>query len=401
MASVSQTALTDVASIEQLLDESTDIGDHLIVREPNLIRVSDIQAVARHYVLDYDLARTQLADLRYAVWRFEKGPEGRWSTVAKSEVKAGDSGGPDFLNDGLDRDFDALTVPGDQDGAVQHAADSTAIRATLAAYGLAADAGNAGLVGSLYTPDTVVDIAGDRIYRGRDSMAEMIRGGFHRSLLPWAGHTMGPSLISVRGDRAVSLHVGRTYGPPPRSVTDLSGWNRRPFRYSVNRWELVRADHRRWLVAQRRSCPAPGPDWRDLLAEGVREWRGAIDDFEPSPSCPDGMHELVDTRRALDVVTAAAFTLIVDADAHEWPFADDARIEIRRTAQPPTVGLLPTPGSVRVAGKSATVDNVVVHYVDDGSKRIGPARFDRCRWDLARDAGSWMVQGVTARPAGQ
>ncbi|WP_208611731.1 nuclear transport factor 2 family protein [Mycobacterium paraffinicum] len=396
-----QTELTDIAAIERLLNPEIDRGEKLVVREPSLIRVSGCAATARHYVLEYDLARARLADLRYAAWRFAKEADGAWRAVEVSEVAAGDARGPEFLGDGLDRDFAALDVCCDYTGAVANALDAEAIRATLAAYGLAADAGDADLVGALYTADTVVDIVGDRTYHGRESMAEMIRGDFHRSLLPWAGHTMGPALVSVSGDRAVSLHVARTYGPPPRSVTDLSRWNRRPFRYSVNRWELLRGDGGRWQVAGRRSCPAPGPDWRGLLAEGVSEWRAATAHFGQAKPQSAELDAFLDSRRALDAVTAASFALTADAHTRAWPLADGARIEIGEHPGPRTVGMLPTPGVVRVDGGSAAVTNVVVSYVDDGSGRICPSRLDRCRWILVRDDRSWVVRGVHGRPAGQ
>lgn len=392
-----------VAAIENLLCAAPSPGGRAVVREPSLIRVSGGEATARHYVLEYDLARARLIDLRYGLWRFHRADD-RWSIVDVAEVSAGDGRVLEFLADGLDRDFAAVRVPpGDtgetDDSELQRATDADAIRAMLAAYGLAADAGDADLVGALYTPDAVVDIGGDQIYAGREPMMDMIAGRFHRSLLPWAGHTMGPSLVSVDADRAVSLHIGRTYGPPPRSVTDLSAWNRHPFRYSVNRWTLVRGDPE-WQVAERISRPVPGTEWRALLADGVRAWReNSVSGGERS--------DYLDTRRALDVVTAAAFTLSAGGVIGGWPFTGDAHLDIdgrrvRAAAMTagldlphPCVGLLPTSGSARVDGNSATVSDLLMTYVDDDSGRIGPVRTDFCRWDLLREGDSWAVRGAT------
>ncbi|PXX01672.1 SnoaL-like protein [Mycolicibacterium moriokaense] len=391
----------DVWAIEQLLVGQPLADGRLVVREPSLIRVDGTRATARHYVLEYDLSRARLASLRYATWLLHRGPDGRWAVVDASEVAAGDARVSDFLNDGLAADFAAVHSAAGP-GRMRSATDGDAIRAVLAGYGLAADAGDADLVGALYTADAVVDISGDRVYRGRKAMSDMIRGEFHRALLPWAGHTMGPSLVAVDCDRAQSLHLGRTYGPPPRSVDDIAHWDRRPFRYSVNRWTFVRGGGATWQVATRRSCQVPGPDWRGLLADGLRQWRDASPaDLGTPEGDPAAAREHLDRRRTLDIVTAAAFTVTVSGKAHGWPFVDGDQVVLPLDDMSACVGIVPAAGSVTLNGATATVLNVLVTYVDDGSKRIGPARLDPYRWELVSDGASWSVRSMTPAAVSQ
>jgi hypothetical protein len=373
-----------------------------------MIRVAGRSATARHYVLEYlheEGRDPRLAELRHGRWTFECIGD-QWSVVDRSELMAGDARVPEFLAEGLERDFACARAPVGDDPAQQRAADADAVRAVWAAYGLSADAGNADLVGSLYTENAIVEIGGDRIYRGRKPMMDMINGTFHRSLLPWAGHTMGPGLVATEGDRAVSLHIARTYGPPPRSVADLSTWNRHPFRFSVNRWVLRRTDES-WQISRRISHPVPGSQWRTALSDGLMSWRAA-----PRIEARGGEDRgYLERRQALDIVTAAGFRLSAGDGANRWPFTDDAfldvegcRVDAHASAlgealhlADPCIGFVPSAGSVRVEGNSATVEDVVLTYVDDGSGRIGVAGIHSCRWDLVRDGESWMVAGATLR----
>jgi hypothetical protein len=188
--------------------------------------------------------------------RFAKGTDGVWAAADVPEVAAGDADASEFLDHGLGRDFEALTVHSDDTGAVGQAVDVGATRATLAAYGLAADAGDADLVGALYTADTVVDIAGDRVYCGRDSMAEMIRGEFHRSLLPWGGSYEGAGIpLGQRQSGRVGAlwsHLGAA-----AAVGDGLGGVEPPA-VSLQREPLGTAARRRWALAGRQAPVLPG-----------------------------------------------------------------------------------------------------------------------------------------------
>lgn len=400
-----------MAAIETLLREAPAAAGRVVVREPSLIRVSGRRATARHYVLEYvceEGRRPRLVDLRHGRWNFDRIGD-HWSVMDRSELSAGDARVPAFLAEGLGRDIACARSPARAlagDGQ-QRAIDVDAVRAMWTAYGLAADAGDADLVGSLYTEDAMVEIEGDRVYRGRKSMADMIDGAFHRSLLPWAGHTMGPGLVAIAGDRAESLHIARTYGPPPRSVADLSTWHRHPFRFSVNRWVLIRTDEG-WQISERISHPVPDSQWRAVLSDGLMSWRAL-----PPNVAPDGDDAGYLARtHARDIVTAAGFRLSAGGGTHRWPFTDDAFLDVDGCRVPahgsalaealtltdPCVGVVPTAGSIRFGETSATVDDVVLTFVNDGSGLMGPAGVYRCRWDLVRDGASWMVTAATLRP---
>jgi hypothetical protein len=397
-----------VAAIETLLCEAPAAAGRVVVREPSLIRVAGRSATARHYVLEFvreGERGPRLAELRHGRWTFHRIGD-QWSVVDRSELAAGDARVPEFLAAGLALDFACARVPAGDDSALQRVADADAVRVVLTAYGLSADAGDADLVGSLYTEDAIVEIGGDRIYRGRKPMADMINGGFHQSLLPWAGHTMGPGLVAVEGDRAVSLHIARTYGPPPRSAADLSTWNRHPFRFSVNRWVLTRIDDG-WQISERISHPVPGSQWRAVLSDGLESWRAV-----PRIAARGGEDlDYLERRYALDIVTAAAFRLSAADGTQRWPFADDALLDVDGCRVPAhgtalaealrvtnsCVGVVPAAGSVGVEGSSTIVGDVLLTYSDDGSGRMGPASLHMCRWDLVRDGASWLVLGATLR----
>jgi hypothetical protein len=397
-----------VAAIEQALFQAPAPTGRVVVREPSLIRVSGRYATARHYILDYSIEPyrpPRLVEVRHGLWRLRRDGD-QWSVVARTELAAGDARVPGFLSDGLDDDFRGSQRVVGIDTDLRRASDADAVRAVLGAYGMSADAGAADLVGALYTEDAVVEICGDQTYRGRKAMVDMINGSAHRSLLPWAAHTMGPALVTIEADRAVSLQIARTYGPPPRSVADLSAWDRRPFRFSVNRWTLVRGGEG-WLIAERVSHAVPGSGWREALAAGLLKWSAV----PPAAAHAGRDSGYLDRRHALDVVTAAGFRLSAGDESIRWPFTDDARIDVDGRlvaadasavaaalgAALPFVAVLPTTGSVHVAGPSARVDNFVVTYVDGGSGLIRPTCVHSCRWDLVRHDASWEVRGAQLR----
>jgi len=368
------------------LDPEVLASGRIELREPCLLVIGGSSARLRHYVQVFDTATVRLVDFRYATWHLDVDIVGDWTLADAAEVAAGDECALEFVNRGLRSDV-ALAV-GPASG------DRAAVLGVLAAYGLAADSGDAALVGELYTADALVEIAGDQIYRGRDSMEAMIAGPFHRSLLPWAGHTMGPALTWSDRNTATSVHVGRTYGPPPKGGA-TGEWKRRPFRYSVNRWELTRGGDGRWRVAHRVSHPAPGPQWRATLVEGKRAARAHARLAAAGPGA------------ALDTVTAAAFAITGgDLIDDQWPFAERCRLTVDGRAMPADrmasyltgksscAGVLPTEGVVIGTGDQTRVYNAVLTYAEDGPARVAPVRVDIARWTLNRQDGRWRVAEV-------
>lgn len=372
----------------------------LEIREPSLFASDGTSATLRHYVQVFDVADARLVDLRYATWRLDLDADGGWRVADHAEVAAGDERALAFLADGLRADTTRAVGPA--------AADHSAVRGVLAGYGLAADAGDADLVGDLYTIDAEVRITGDQTYHGRSSMAAMIGGEFHRSLLPWAGHAMGPAMVWTDGDTAFSAHIGRTYGPPPKDPAARAGWRRRPFRYSVNRWELRRGTDGQWRVALRDSLPVPGPRWRRALAQAVTD----MGTFNQRAGSPTGAGETTDA--ALSTITAAAFALTIGtASAGRWPFAAHANLTIdgqdvdlsgssvtgRLCGRLSCAGVLPTLPIVRWAADRATACGAVISYVVGERGRVEPLRIDIAKWTLNRCNGHWVVGELTMAAA--
>lgn len=377
------------------LDPDMLASGQIEIREPGLFAMDDTSATLRHYVQVFDVADARLLDLRYATWRLDLDSIGGWQVGASAEVPAGNEHAPSFLADGLKADI-ARAVG-------QRAVDDAAVLGVLAGYGLAADAGEAGLVGDLYTPDTVVNIAGDHTYRGRRNMEAMIRGEFHRSLLPWAGHTMGPAMVWFDGDTAISVHIGRTYGPPPSHPAALADWHRGPFRYSVNRWELRRGADGRWRVRRRDSLPVPGPHWRSVLTQAVANM-GTVTQGAGSLTGPGER-----VRAASSAITAAAFAMTTGtARAGCWPFTAQARLSMdgdavevsgsvlteRLYGRLPCAGIVPTQPIARCQAGTTTIYDAVISYVEGESGRVEPLRIDVARWTLNHHDGQWLVGEV-------
>ena len=376
------------------LDPNMLASGKIEIREPALFSMNDTSATLRHYVQVFDVPSGRLLDVRHAIWRLDPDSIGGWQVHACAEVPVGNEHAPSFLADGLKADIARAVGQGAVDIAVLN---------VLAGYGLAADAGEAGLVGDLYTPDTEVNIYGDRTYRGRRTMEAMIRGEFHRSLLPWAGHTMGPAMVWVDGDFAVSVHIGRTYGPPPSHIVALGDWRRRPFRYSVNRWELRRDADGRWRVRRRDSLPVPGPHWQAVLTEAV----ATMGEVTRGARSLTGAGERV--RAALSAITAAAFAMTTGtACTGCWPFAAQVHLAVdgdvlevagsvltdRLCGRLSCAGIIPTQAIARCEGRTTKIYDAVISYVESESGRVEPMRIDVARWTLNYRDSQWFVDEV-------
>jgi uncharacterized protein (TIGR02246 family) len=125
---------------------------------------------------------------------------------------------------------------------VQALEDELAIHRLIVRYGLAVDTGDAEGAAGVFTEDTVYDVDGPLLMRGRDGVRGMVRGPRHQAMLPNCAHQIGPAVVELRGDDAVATGYSRVYVRRPGGI-DI-------YRVSFNRWELERRGGE-WLIARR------------------------------------------------------------------------------------------------------------------------------------------------------
>jgi ketosteroid isomerase-like protein len=147
------------------------------------------------------------------------------------------------------------------DARVQTLEDELAITRTVVEYGFAVDSGNAAATGALYTEETVYDVDGGFVMRGRDQVENMVNGAGHQALLPNCAHTIGPVVVRPDGDTAVAVGYSRIYH---RQGDDFV-----LFRIGCNRWELERSPSG-WLIAQRTTRVLGSEESQAVLASGLR-----------------------------------------------------------------------------------------------------------------------------------
>jgi uncharacterized protein (TIGR02246 family) len=140
--------------------------------------------------------------------------------------------------------------------------DELAIHRLIVRYGFAVDTGDAEATAALFTSDTVYDVDTTLVMRGREGVADMVRGPRHQSLLPNCAHTIGPAVVRVDGDRAVATAYSRIY---KRDADALELW-----RLSFNRFELERRDGG-WQIARRTTRLLGHDEAHALLARALQE----------------------------------------------------------------------------------------------------------------------------------
>jgi ketosteroid isomerase-like protein len=148
--------------------------------------------------------------------------------------------------------------------------DELAIQRLIVRYGLAVDSGDAEATAALFTEDCIYEVravgtglddrAGPLIMRGRQGVADMVKGENHQSLLPNAAHTIGPAVVSVEGDRAHATGYSRVYHRREGNYV--------LFRLGANHWELVKQDGR-WLIHRRVSQAVGESDVQDVMRLGL------------------------------------------------------------------------------------------------------------------------------------
>jgi uncharacterized protein (TIGR02246 family) len=143
---------------------------------------------------------------------------------------------------------------------VQALEDELEIQKVIVRYGFAVDTGEAERTGALYTENTVFDVDGRNVMRGRAGVEAMVRGASHQSLLPNCAHTIGPAVVRVDGDRASATGYSRIY------VREGEAF--RLFRIGCNHWELERRNGA-WQIAHRTSRMVGEDEAQDILRRGL------------------------------------------------------------------------------------------------------------------------------------
>jgi SnoaL-like protein len=307
--------------------------------------------------------------------------------------------------------------PGSVGARVQRLLDEFAILNVIATYGIAADGGSAANVGDLYTVDTDVDIEGAMFMKGRAGVEAMINDAPHQSLLPWAGHTMGPAIVDIEGDTATATHYARIYGRTSDASSDMvdprATGDRGMWRFGYNRWHLVREADGRWRIATRVSRSPRHHEAQDLLRHAVTA---------PAPPPATAPASVLDRRTAAiedglaveRVLTAYAMALDAGApDAARAHFAHDATIlhdgalrTVDEVGTSPlagvdTIGHLVGPGTVTISGDAATATQVVGIYTRPPGHGPRVARLSWNRWELRRASdGAWIVTREESCAAG-
>jgi uncharacterized protein (TIGR02246 family) len=142
---------------------------------------------------------------------------------------------------------------------VQMLEDELAIHRLIVRYGFAVDIGDAEHTANLFTDDTVYDVD-VFVMRGRDDIRKMVVTDPHRSLVGNCAHQIGPSVVTVDGDRAVATGYSRVYLRKDDAIE--------VYRVSFNRFELVRRD-RRWQITHRTTRLLGHAEAREIFAAAL------------------------------------------------------------------------------------------------------------------------------------
>jgi len=142
---------------------------------------------------------------------------------------------------------------------VQALEDELAIHRLIVRYGFAVDIGDAKHTAEVFTDDAVYDVD-VFVMRGRDDIRKMVATDPHRSLVGNCAHQIGPSVVTVDGDRAVATGYSRVYLRQGDTI-DV-------YRVSFNRFELVRRDGR-WQIAHRTTRLLGHAEAREIFATAL------------------------------------------------------------------------------------------------------------------------------------
>lgn len=144
--------------------------------------------------------------------------------------------------------------------------DRLAIYELVAAYGPAADAGQADAVADIWTDDGVYEIPGFEIDAGRIGVRDLICSDFHQELIArGAAHVLSMPTVQLEDDHAVATGYAQVI------VADGDGF--RVYRTVATRWEFRREAHG-WRCSHRSNQLLDGrPEARALLSQAAQPRR--------------------------------------------------------------------------------------------------------------------------------
>ena len=135
--------------------------------------------------------------------------------------------------------------------------DELAVRNLVVRYGMAADCGDTETAVACHLGDARYIVSAPRagrsdeggepedlVLEGHAAIREMLNSDLHQSLLPNCGHTVGPLVVEVEGERARVAGYSRLYRRMEETFPLM--------RMSVNEWHLVKRDQR-WFIESRES----------------------------------------------------------------------------------------------------------------------------------------------------
>ncbi|HYC22383.1 MAG TPA: nuclear transport factor 2 family protein [Candidatus Bathyarchaeia archaeon] len=138
--------------------------------------------------------------------------------------------------------------------------DELAIQRLVVRYGFAVDTGDAEHTTELFTEDTLFDVDGRLIMRGREGVRDMVLGERHQALLPNCAHTIGPVVVELAGEHATVTGYTRIYL--------RSGEGIRLLRLGFNRWELEKRSGV-WRIARRVSRQVGEEEAQQVFRAGL------------------------------------------------------------------------------------------------------------------------------------
>jgi len=162
---------------------------------------------------------------------------------------------------------------------LQKVEDELAVRNLMVRYGLAVDGGDSAAAESLFTKDSIYDVAApdtgmeaergearaSYIMEGPDDIAAMVEGPGHQSLLPNSAHTLGPDEVWIEGDIAYATGYSRLYLK--------EGDEFRLLRLSINSWTFKKQIDGRWLIHRRATRPRGGAEAHQILKDTVSRYK--------------------------------------------------------------------------------------------------------------------------------
>jgi hypothetical protein len=415
--------LDDMVLIDQRLarmglELDNDDREHVHSFSAPRISVDGNVATASYYLRKDNPQTGKLDGLAYGIARFGRSGDD-WLLVERDEVPTGNSAGPRRMLEGLAQTGTDLEAygGGTDDAETLLLLDKYRVRNILGSYGLAADSGTTEAVVPLFCADASLDIEGELIVSGRNELIAMFQGRGHISLMPWSAHTMGPSLIRVDGDEAISVHYTRTYAklPRPANPGTLLGPaasepdDRGLMRYSVNRWRLRREEDGRWRIFERISRSPNIGEMRDILGDAVRSADMATSVRRTGIGQIDRLSDLsavsdlvIWSGMALDAGglgtgVAHCFDASPEIVIDGVPVVPDeiaAALAVGLTAE--VVGHIPNTPVIRLRGDEATAIAAMHLYErgNDGGFRLGGIRY--ARWTARRGSdGRWRATALT------